>query len=119
MSPYAPYWEACRRGELVIQTCTACAHRIHLPAADCPRCGSTALTWASVLGHGTVHTFTVVHRSFVASHRGREPYTLAWVDLPEGVRVFGSVVGCAPEDVRIGLPVTLTFEDDLPVWRPA
>ncbi|WP_245642453.1 OB-fold domain-containing protein [Nonomuraea candida] len=66
-----------------------------------------------------MHTYTVVHRSFAPGYRGREPYVMAWVDLPEGVRAFGHVVGCPPERVRIGLPVRVTFLDDLPHWRPA
>ncbi|WP_343953510.1 Zn-ribbon domain-containing OB-fold protein [Nonomuraea longicatena] len=68
---------------------------------------------------GTVHTFTVVHRSFVPEFRGREPYVLAWVDLPDGTRAFGQVVHCPPEQVRIGMPVRMTIVDDLPQWRPA
>nr|BFE87580.1 hypothetical protein GCM10020093_101810 [Planobispora longispora] len=44
---------------------------------------------------------------------------LAWIDLPEGARAFGRVVDCPPERVRIGMPVRVTFIDDLPQWRPA
>ncbi|MER5620398.1 Zn-ribbon domain-containing OB-fold protein [Streptosporangium sp. NPDC002544] len=113
------YWDACRRGELVVQRCTACARRVHLPAPECPGCGGTDLPYEPVSGDGTVHTFTVVHRSFVPEFRGREPYVLAWIDLPEGVRAFGQVVECPPDLVRIGMPVRVTFVDDLPQWRPA
>jgi uncharacterized OB-fold protein len=117
---FSPYWDACRRRELVVQVCTACARRVHLPAAECPFCGAADLTFAPVSGDGVVHTFTVVHRSFVPEFRGREPYVLAWVDLPEGARAFGQVVECPPDQVRIGMPVRVTFDqDDLPQWRPA
>ncbi|WP_214413062.1 Zn-ribbon domain-containing OB-fold protein [Sphaerisporangium fuscum] len=116
----SPYWDACRRGELVVQACAACGRRVHLPAAECPYCGTPGPPFAPVSGDGLVHTFTVVHRSFVPEFRGREPYVLAWVDLPEGARAFGRVVGCPPERVRIGMPVRVTFDDDdLPQWRPA
>ncbi|MFG3442382.1 Zn-ribbon domain-containing OB-fold protein [Nonomuraea sp. NPDC047897] len=112
------YWAACSRGELVVQRCTACARRVHLPEADCPWCGGGPLVFEPVSGDGVVHTFTVVHRSFAPGYQGREPYVLAWVDLPEGARAFGQVVGCAPGEVRVGLPVRVTFVDDLPHWRP-
>ncbi|MCG5211691.1 OB-fold domain-containing protein [Streptosporangium soli] len=114
-----PYWTACRRGELAIQRCTACDARVHLPAAECPRCGGTDLPFEPVGGDGIVHTFTIVYRSFVPAFRGREPYVLAWIDLPEGARAFGSVVGCPPERVTVGMRVRVMFENDLPVWRPA
>ncbi|NUW40596.1 Zn-ribbon domain-containing OB-fold protein [Nonomuraea rhodomycinica] len=112
------YWAACRRGELVVQRCTDCGRRVHLPEAACPWCGGGGLVFEPVSGDGVVHTCTVVHRSFAPGYRGREPYVLAWVDLPEGARVFGQVVGCAPDEVRIGMPVRVTFVDDLPHWRP-
>ncbi|MFE3453105.1 Zn-ribbon domain-containing OB-fold protein [Nonomuraea sp. NPDC059194] len=112
------YWAACARGELVIQRCTDCERRVHLPAPACPWCGGADLVFEPVSGDGVVHTFTVVHRSFVPEFRGREPYVLAWVDLPEGARAFGQVVECPPERVRIGMPVRVTFRDELPQWRP-
>lgn len=67
---------------------------------------------------GVVHTFTVVHRSFVPAYQGREPYVLAWVELPGGGRAFGHVVGCRPEEVRIGMAVRVSYVDGLAQWRP-
>ncbi|GAA5054548.1 hypothetical protein HNP84_002989 [Thermocatellispora tengchongensis] len=116
-----PYLAACARGELVVQRCAGCGRRVHPPEPECPWCGGGELPFAPVSGAGQVHTFTVVHRSFAPEFRGREPYVLAWIDLPEGVRAFGRVTGCPPERVRIGMPVRVTFEDDLPdlpQWRP-
>ncbi|MEV2270022.1 Zn-ribbon domain-containing OB-fold protein [Nonomuraea africana] len=112
------YWAACARGELVIQRCTACERRVHLPAVECPWCGGADLPFEPVSGEGVVHTFTVVHRSFVKEFSGRGPYVLAWVDLPEGARALGQVVDCPPERVRIGMQVRVTFRDELPQWRP-
>jgi len=77
----------------------------------CAGCGSDIIAFEPVSGRGTVETFTVVHRSFLPGF-GDEPYVLAWIALPEqpGLRVFGNITGCAPEVVRIGMPVTLWFE---------
>ncbi|MEO3883812.1 OB-fold domain-containing protein [Nonomuraea sp. B5E05] len=106
-------------GELVIQRCTGCDHRSHLPEPACPGCGGRDFRAEPASGEGVVHTFTIVHRSFAPGYQGREPYVAAWVDLREGPRAFGHVVGCAPEEVRVGMPVRVTFIDDLPHWRPA
>lgn len=109
----APYWEACRRGELVIQHCPECGHFVHFPKAHCPFCGTGDLPYERVSGRGTVHTFSVIHRAFLPGFS--TPYTIAWIDLEEGARVFGSVVG----DVEIGMPVEVTFTDDpVPHWQP-
>jgi uncharacterized protein len=113
MTPDAPYWDACRRGELVVQACTACARRIHPPAEQCPDCGSADLTFAPVSGKGVVHTYTVVHRTRDA----RQPYAVGWVDLDEGVRAFGELLEGPLEGPRIGMPVEVAFVDGLPCWR--
>jgi uncharacterized protein len=110
----APYWEACRRGELVIQHCPECRRFVHFPKACCPFCGAADLPYEKVSGRGTVHTFSVIHRSFLPGFS--TPYTIAWIDLEEGARVFGSVVG----EVEIGTPVEVRFTDDpFPNWQPS
>ena len=49
---------------------------------------------------------------------------LAYVELAEGVRMLTNIVGCAPDDVRIGMPVEVVFDDvtptvTLPKFKPA
>jgi len=54
---------------------------------------------------------------------GRQvPFVVALVQLPEGVRMVGELVGAGPEQVRIGMPVRAEFvtvdnELTLPAWR--
>ncbi|MEV5576281.1 Zn-ribbon domain-containing OB-fold protein [Spirillospora sp. NPDC052269] len=117
-----PYWAACRRGELALQRCGGCRRFVHFPELRCPYCGSAELAYEAVSGRGAVHTFTVVHRSFLPGFP--PPYTVAWVDLPEGARVFGDITGCPPGDVRIGMPVRVRFAElpgfgPIPHWSPA
>jgi len=109
----APYWEGATQGQLVIQRCTNCRRWIHFPEPTCPFCGSTAFIYEPVSGQGTVETFSVIHRSFVAEFADRTPYVIAWIALPEqaGLRVFGNVTGCAPDEVAIGMPVEVYFEE--------
>jgi uncharacterized OB-fold protein len=118
----APYWEACQQGELAIQHCAGCGRLVHFPEPSCPFCGGTDLPYERVSGRGTVHTFSVIHRTFLPGFT--TPYVLAWIDLDEGARVFGDVTGCPPEEVRIGLPVRVCFEElpgfgPVPHWRPS
>jgi hypothetical protein len=74
-------------------------------------------------GRGTVHTFTVTHQNQAPGFREELPYVLAIVELEEGPRLMTNVVGCAPDAVRIGMPVEVVFEDvtpdvTLPKFRP-
>jgi acyl dehydratase len=72
-------------------------------------------------GRGTVYSYVVHHRPPVP---GREPpFVVGLIELEEGVRMVGNVIGCPPADVHIGMPVHVTFEridDDLtlPQWAP-
>jgi hypothetical protein len=108
-----PYWDACQRGELAIQRCTACRLYIHLPEPSCPGCSAAELTFEPVSGRGAVHTFTVVHRTFAPGFEDRIPYVLAWIELIEqpGLRAFGNVLDAPPDSVHIGQPVELCFEE--------
>lgn len=106
----APYWEACRRGELVVQRCPRCRRWVHFPRPACPDCGAEP-AYERVSGRGKVHTFSVVGRTFLPGFA--PPYTIAWIDLDEGVRVFGNVHG----EARIGGPVRVCF-DELPGFGP-
>ncbi|MDL9945491.1 bifunctional MaoC family dehydratase N-terminal/OB-fold nucleic acid binding domain-containing protein [Gordonia sp. ABSL11-1] len=60
-------------------------------------------------GRGTVFSHVVHHAPKVP---GRQlPFVVALVELEEGVRMLGELRGIAPEQVRIGLPVEVTFLD--------
>jgi uncharacterized OB-fold protein len=55
-----------------------------------------------------VLTYTVVHQP--PSPAFAAPYVLAVIELLEGPRMMANVVGCSPDDVRVGAPVEVTFE---------
>ena len=40
------------------------------------------------------------------------PYVVALIELKEGPRLISNVVGCAPEDVSIGMKVQVKFETE-------
>ena len=52
------------------------------------------------------------------------PIPCALVELDDGIRIVSNVVGCPPEDIRIGMRVVLSIEKvdaelALPLFRPA
>lgn len=118
----APHWSGGKAGELRVQQCDGCDRYVFNPAYVCPFCTSDRLTWRTSSGRGEVHTMTTVHR---APTPGVEtPYVVVVVELEEGWHMLSNVVGCAPDEVRIGMPVQVDFVDvsadvSLPVFRPA
>jgi uncharacterized OB-fold protein len=50
------------------------------------------------------------------------PYNVSLIDLEEGPRLISNVIDCSPEQVKIGMPVEVVYEDNedftLPKFRP-
>jgi uncharacterized protein len=116
------FWEGGADGRLRVLRCGDCGRHVHPPRPVCPRCRSFAVRPEAVGGRGRVHSFTVNHYAWVP---GMEPpYVVAEVDLDdaEGVRLITNVVGCAPDDVAIGMAVEVTFARHgsvyVPLFRP-
>jgi len=121
-----PFWEACRREELVIQRCTACTAFRHPPSPICWRCRSFDHRWERVSGRGTVFSHAIVHRAFLPDVEAHVPYTVVVVALDDadGVRVISNLLEAAPGQVAIGLRVEVVFEAvtadvTVPRFRPA
>jgi uncharacterized OB-fold protein/acyl dehydratase len=114
------FWEGTAAGELRIQRCGGCGALRHPPGPMCPACGDAKPEYVVAAGRGEVYSYVVQHHPPVP---GRKlPIVVALVQLPEGVRMVGELLGVAPERVRIGLPVRAEFVrvDDalrLPAWR--
>lgn len=120
-----PFWDACRRHALVLQRCSGCAAYRHPPSPVCWRCRQFGHMWVAVSGGGTVFSHAVVHRAFLPALEGHVPYTVIVValdDVPE-VRLVSNLVEAEPNEVRIGLPVEVIFEEvsaeaTVPRFRP-
>lgn len=118
-----PFWEACARHELYIQKCKSCGALRYYTRALCPACLSDRTEWIRSSGRGKVYTFTVTYQNQSAGFRENLPYVMAYVELDEGVRMLTNIVGCKPEEVKIGMPVEVTFEDatpkiSIPLFKP-
>jgi uncharacterized OB-fold protein len=109
----APFWEGLKQHEFRVQRCSDCSSYRWIPKPGCPGCLSEAYEWVPVSGRGTVWTFSVVNRAGPAFEEDA-PYVTAAIELDERplkCLVLSWVVNCRPEDVRIGMPVRIFFED--------
>ena len=112
------FWTSGADGVLRVQGCADCGELVHPPVPICPHCRSRSAKPVEVSGRGTVVGFTVnAHRW----HPDFEPpYVIANVALAEDARVHltTNIVGCDPDDVRIGQEVIVRFEPFDDVWLP-
>jgi uncharacterized protein len=102
-----PFWDGCQRGELLFQRCADCGAATHTPAYICSQCTSRALTWERSSGRGVVYSWTVVWRPQIPAFE--VPYAPVIVDMDEGWQMLSNLVGCAVDDVAVGLPVEVEF----------
>lgn len=115
------FWEATARGVLEILRCQKCGTWVHYPKPACWNCSSGDLKPEPVSGRGTVYSYTVTHQD-VPGYTA--PFAVVIVELEEqkGLRMVSNVVDVPPDDVRIGMPVEVTFQkvaDDvtLPMFK--
>jgi uncharacterized OB-fold protein len=118
-----PFWDATRRHELRLQRCTGCGRFRYPPAPVCPDCLGEGAAWERVSGRGTVTTWVVFHKLYFPAFAADLPYNVAQVELDEGPRLTANLVGVANDDIRVGLPVEVVFDDvtpevTLPRFRP-
>jgi len=81
------------------------------------------MEWVDASGRARLHTYVVIHHVFGTVFRPM-PYNVAVVELEEGPLFHTNVVGCADDDLEIGMELEVAFEDQaegfsLPVFRPA
>jgi uncharacterized protein len=114
------FWAGTAAGELRVQRCDGCGALRHPPGPMCLSCGSMAAGYVVAAGTGEVYSYVVHHHPPVPGKK--LPIVIALVQLPEGVRIVGELIGAGPDQARIGLPVRAEFVpiDDgltLPAWR--
>ena len=121
-----PFWEGCRRRQLLMQRCADCSALRFTPRPLCPRCRSKKCEWVPVSGRGTIASRVVVHAPVLPAFADRVPYAVVLVELEEdpSLRLVGNVLDAAPEEIAIGRSVEVDFEEltpeiTLPQWRLA
>jgi uncharacterized OB-fold protein len=120
----APYWDSARRHALELQRCGGCGRFRYPVATFCPYCLSDQYEWQPISGKAAVYSFIIVHQRYDPSFADDLPYNVAVVELDEGPRMVTNIVGIPNDQIRIGMPLLITYEDvteefTLPKFRPA
>ena len=116
LRPYVDYdnrgfWEAVRQHRLVFQRCRDCGLFIHRPRPICPRCLSRRKDWVPSQGKGHIYSYVTVVYQKTGYPGIKTPYSVVVVEMLEGVRIIANVEGIAPEELYVGMPVEVVFED--------
>ncbi len=121
-----PFWDGVKEHKFKLFRCKQCG-AWYWPVACCrnhenePFYGN--MEWSEASGKGKVFAFNIHNVAFDPAFKDDVPYVYALIELKEGP-IFGSnIIGCAPSEVKIGMPVEVVFEDiteefTLPKFRP-
>jgi hypothetical protein len=74
-------------------------------------------------GIGKVYCFIVFRLAYHEAYRDDIPYVVAIIELDEGPRMESNIIDCKIEDIKIGMPVEVVFDDvteevALPKFKP-
>jgi uncharacterized OB-fold protein len=119
-----PYWEACKRNELVLPFCRTCERFFFYPRPFCPACFGWDVEWRQTSGRGRIYTFAIQYRPQAPGFE--PPYVTAIVQLDEGPRMLTNIIDVEPDPASIhcDMPVEVVFKEQndeitLPLFRPA
>src|SRR5947208_15402456 len=119
-----PFWEAAKRHEFMLPRCRECGHGWFPPYLNCNRCLSFDREWVPASGRATVWGMIEMAQNYLKSFTADLPYNVVLVELEEGPKMFSNVVGIPNDQIRIGMPLEVVFEDvtdefAIPKFRPA
>ena len=119
-----PFFEATAQRRFVMMQCRHCGSWAW-PYGGCRNHDNEPylanMEWAEASGRGKVHAFTVARIPF--NDAFPVPYVYGIVETDEGPIIPTNIIGCAPEQVHVGMPVTVVFEQApnnlvLPKFKP-
>ncbi len=103
--------------KLMAVKCRSCASLLLPPKNVCPKCFSTDLEWTKLEEKGKLLTYTVIHvppRQF----QSMAPYAVGIIKLEDGPHLLGLIRGVKPEEVKVGMNLTVDFDTDMPSQWP-
>jgi uncharacterized OB-fold protein len=119
----APYFEGAKQHKLMLMRCGDCGTWRYPSRFHCPNCWSENTEWKQASGKGSVYTYAAMHQLYHPGFEPDLPYVVAVIELEEGPRIPSNIVGINKDDVRVGMPVEVTFEDidaetSIPKFKP-
>lgn len=107
-----PFWNAVDRHQFVLQRCGACELYLQPPRPMCPECHSMdTLEWVESPGRGEIYSYVNFTTDRMAYPAMKVPYSVVLVELEEGVRLVSNMIDLEPDEVEIGIPVEVVFDD--------
>ncbi|NNE40779.1 MAG: Zn-ribbon domain-containing OB-fold protein [Marinicaulis sp.] len=95
--------------DLVGQKCVDCGKIAYPRKRVCPQCFSSDLDEYLLSRSGTLHTFTT---TYLGSPSLKPPYTIGFLDLPEGIKLMGVILAAHPTEssLTVGMKMEIVLD---------
>jgi len=120
-----PFWEAAKAHRLMVQRCASTGEYHFPPTTFCPGTALERPQWVEASGRGKVFSWIVVrHPTPKDVYADEVPYAVGLIELEEGCRMTGNIVGVGVDEIFADMLVQVAFRDvtdeiTLPVFEPA
>lgn len=94
-------------GQLLASKCKSCGRIYFPPHQRCLECYGQDMEEVKLSKTGEIYTYTVVQ---MPVKNYKPPFALAWVELPEGVRIFTQLKDWENKELKIGMDVNLVID---------
>jgi uncharacterized OB-fold protein len=87
------------------------------PQAFCPHCYSWKFDWIKLGETGIVYSFVVMNYVSISAFLEDIPYVVGHITLDgtdDQVTMISNLIECRWQEVRVGMPVRVIFEDVTP-----
>jgi hypothetical protein len=97
------------QGKLVGGRCKKCGKPHFPPRPLCDECFAKEFDRIEISPTGKLLTYTVIHVAPI-QFQGMAPYAVGIVKLENGLKIPGMIRGAAPEQIKIGMKLAISFE---------
>ena len=92
-----------KQGRMMTTRCKKCQRITFPPKMNCITCRYSEMEWIEIKEHGKLKTFTTVMYG-PAGFENEVPYTLAVVEFPLGIKIFGQIDKRVPlNEIEVGM----------------
>ena len=106
-----PYWEYLREHKAHLQKCRKCGRFRFPPYPSCPHCGTFGGDWVPISGQGKLYSWIVIQHPVDPRLAAEVPFIVSLVELEEGVRMIGRLVGVRQDKMKGDMPVKARYDD--------
>lgn len=104
---------ATAEGGILVAHCPQCDSEQAVPSGSCFRCGCNTLQLGNHTGDGTLYSWSVTGTAFEPELADEVPYIVSVILLRGGAKIWGRLVGLAPDSPQLSAELSVQLDSQL------